>query len=149
MDFEPCFKVYNLVSIRPKGMKLGQMTNLNVIFHMVYALKAPKAERFFCSSVFLEAGHSGKMWKTKMDTNAGVAGRRKELKEMAAEQLCMDNISTGLNESNDSSILDSAESLSTSLLLLSSFRIFTELSFSLTSNCSRLIECFHVTSSNS
>ena len=35
MDFEPCFKVYNLVSISPKSMKLGQMTNLNVIFHMV------------------------------------------------------------------------------------------------------------------
>ena len=35
MDFEPCFKVYNLVSIRPKSMKLGQMTNLNMIFHMV------------------------------------------------------------------------------------------------------------------
>ena len=35
MDFEPCFKVYNLISIRPKSMKLGQMINLNVIFHMV------------------------------------------------------------------------------------------------------------------
>ena len=35
MDFEPCFKVYNLVSIPPKSMKLGQMINLNVIFHMV------------------------------------------------------------------------------------------------------------------
>ena len=35
MDFEPCFKVYNLGSIRPKSMKLGQMINLNVIFHMV------------------------------------------------------------------------------------------------------------------
>ena len=35
MDFEPCFKVYNLVSIRPKSMKLGQVTNLNVVFHMV------------------------------------------------------------------------------------------------------------------
>ena len=35
MDFEPCFKVYNLVSIRPKSMTLTQMTNLNVIFHMV------------------------------------------------------------------------------------------------------------------
>ena len=34
MDFEPCFKVYNLVSIRPKSMKLDQMINLNVIFHM-------------------------------------------------------------------------------------------------------------------
>ena len=35
MDFEPCFKVYNLVSICPKSTKLGQMTNLNVIFYMV------------------------------------------------------------------------------------------------------------------
>ena len=35
MDFEPCFKVYNLVSIRPKSMKLGQMTNPNMIFHMM------------------------------------------------------------------------------------------------------------------
>ena len=35
MDFEPCVKVYNLVSIRPQSMKLGQMINLNVIVHMV------------------------------------------------------------------------------------------------------------------
>ena len=35
MDFEPCFKVHNLVSVYPKGIKLGQMTNLNVIFHVV------------------------------------------------------------------------------------------------------------------
>ena len=35
MDYESCFKVFNLVSFRPKSMKLGQMTNLNVIFHMV------------------------------------------------------------------------------------------------------------------
>ena len=38
MDFEPCFEVYNLVSIRPQSTKLGQMTNLNVIFHMVGSL---------------------------------------------------------------------------------------------------------------
>jgi len=56
------------------------------------ALKAPKAERqFFCSSVFLEAGHSGKMEKTKKDTNAWVAGRRKQIKDSAAEQLCVVN----------------------------------------------------------
>ena len=24
--FEPCFKVYNLVSVHPKNLKLGQMT---------------------------------------------------------------------------------------------------------------------------
>ena len=26
MDFDPCFKVYNLVSLHPKSIKLGQMT---------------------------------------------------------------------------------------------------------------------------
>ena len=72
-------------------------------------------EIIFLSLGFLEAGHSGKMGKTKKDTNARVAGRRKEIKERAAEQLYMDNISTGLNESNDSSKLDSSESLPTSL----------------------------------
>ena len=71
------------------------------------------------SSVFLEAGHSGKMGKTKKKTNARVAGRRKQIKECTAEQLCMDNISMDLNESNDSSISDSSEeSLSPSLLFL-------------------------------
>ena len=38
MNFEPCFKVHNLVSGYPKGMKLGQMTNLNVIFHVVVSV---------------------------------------------------------------------------------------------------------------
>ena len=78
------------------------------------------------------------MVKTKKDRNARVAGRRKEMKERAAEQLYMDNISTGRNEYNGSSILDLTESLLTSLLLLSSFRIFTEPLFSLTSIFSRL-----------
>jgi len=30
MDFEPCFKVYNLVSVQPKSIKLGQMTILSM-----------------------------------------------------------------------------------------------------------------------
>ena len=34
MDFEPYFKVHNLVSVHPKGILLGQMTNLNMIFHV-------------------------------------------------------------------------------------------------------------------
>ena len=38
MNFEPCFKVHNSVSGYPKGMKLGQMTNLNVIFHVVVSV---------------------------------------------------------------------------------------------------------------
>ena len=35
MDFEPYFKVHNLVSVHPKGIILTQMTNLNIIFHVV------------------------------------------------------------------------------------------------------------------
>ena len=31
MDFEPYFEVYNLVSVNPKSIILGQMTNLNMI----------------------------------------------------------------------------------------------------------------------
>ena len=38
MDFEPCFKVHNLVSVHPKYIILGQMTNLNTIFHMVVSV---------------------------------------------------------------------------------------------------------------
>ena len=38
MDFELCFKVHNLVSVHPKGMKLGQMTTLNVIFYVVVSI---------------------------------------------------------------------------------------------------------------
>ena len=37
-DFEPCFKVHNLVSGYPKGMKLGQMTNRNMSFHVVVSV---------------------------------------------------------------------------------------------------------------
>ena len=38
MDFEPYFKVHNLVSIHPKSIILGQMTNLNMIFHVVVSV---------------------------------------------------------------------------------------------------------------
>ena len=39
MDFELCFKVYNLVSIHSKITKLSQMTTLNMIFLvLVYRL---------------------------------------------------------------------------------------------------------------
>ena len=41
------------------------------------------------------------MGKTKKDTNARVGGRRKQTKETAAEQMCMDNIPMDLNESDD------------------------------------------------
>ena len=35
MDFEPNFKVHNLISVYPRSIILGQMTNLNMIFHVV------------------------------------------------------------------------------------------------------------------
>ena len=42
-----------------------------------------------------------------METNARVAGRRKQTKESEAEQLCMDiKYSKGLNESDDLSVSD-------------------------------------------
>ena len=38
MDFEPCLKVHNLVFDHPKSIKLGQVTNLDVIFHAVVSV---------------------------------------------------------------------------------------------------------------
>ena len=38
MDFDPYFKVHNLVSVHPKSIILGQMTNLNMIFHVMMSV---------------------------------------------------------------------------------------------------------------
>ena len=38
MDFEPYFKVHNLVSAYPKSIILGQMINLDMIFHVVVSV---------------------------------------------------------------------------------------------------------------
>ena len=35
MDFEPDFKVHNLVSVHPKSIILSQMINFNMLFHVV------------------------------------------------------------------------------------------------------------------
>ena len=37
-DFEPYFKFRNLVSVHPKSIILGQMTNLNVVVHVVLSV---------------------------------------------------------------------------------------------------------------
>ena len=37
-DFDPYFKVHNLASVHPKSIILGQMTNLNMIFHVVVSV---------------------------------------------------------------------------------------------------------------
>ena len=38
MNFEAYFKVHSLVSVHPKSIILGQMTNLNMIFHVVVSV---------------------------------------------------------------------------------------------------------------
>ena len=38
MDSEPSFKVHNSVSVHPKNIILGQMTNLNMIVHVVVSV---------------------------------------------------------------------------------------------------------------
>ena len=38
MDFQAYFKVPSLVSVHPKSIILGQMTNLNMIFHVVVSV---------------------------------------------------------------------------------------------------------------
>ena len=35
MDLEPCFKIHSLACVYPENIKLGQMTTLNVISHVV------------------------------------------------------------------------------------------------------------------
>ena len=40
MDFEPYFKVHNLVSVHPKSIIVGQMTNLNMIFYVVVSVSS-------------------------------------------------------------------------------------------------------------
>ena len=38
MDLEPYIKVHNLVSVHPKSIILGEMTNLNMIFHVAVSV---------------------------------------------------------------------------------------------------------------
>ena len=38
MDFKPYFKVHNLASAHPKSIILGQMINLDMIFHVVVSV---------------------------------------------------------------------------------------------------------------
>jgi len=97
-----------------------------------------EGREIFCSSVFLEVGLAkwGRLKRIQMPEWLSEENKQRKAREATVcGQLFMDDISNGLNESDDSSILDSSEeSLSTSLLLLSSSEIFTEPFFSLTMN---------------
>ena len=37
-NFEPCFQVHNLVSVYPRNIIVGQMINLDMIFHVVVSV---------------------------------------------------------------------------------------------------------------
>ena len=59
MDFEAYFKVRSLVSVHPKSIILGQMTNLNMIFHVVVSVNwfvkiwnLPQFPAEFCVALF-------------------------------------------------------------------------------------------------
>ena len=39
MDFEPYFNVHNLASVQPKSIILGEMINLDMIFHVYRLVK--------------------------------------------------------------------------------------------------------------
>ena len=38
MDFEPCCKVHNLVSVHPKSIILNQMINIDKVFHVLVSV---------------------------------------------------------------------------------------------------------------
>ena len=57
MDFEPSFKVHNLVSVYHKSIILGQMTNLNMIFQMVVSVY--RLDKIFNSPQFPDEFRNG------------------------------------------------------------------------------------------
>ena len=69
-----------------------------------FAMRSRWRDNFYIAQFFLKL-----VWQNgenEKDTNPTVAGRRKQTKERAAEQMCIDNIPMGLNESNDFSVSD-------------------------------------------
>ena len=62
MDFEPYFKVHNLVSVRPESIIPGQMTNLNMIFHVVVSVY--RLIKIWNSPQFPVEFRNGLTWKS-------------------------------------------------------------------------------------
>ena len=70
MDFEPHFKAHNLVSVYPTSIKLGQMTNVNMIFHMVVSVyrlvkiwNSPQFPDEFRNGLFQDEHFQKSYWK--------------------------------------------------------------------------------------
>lgn len=54
MDFEPCFKVHNLVSVHPKSIKLGQIKKKNQTWSVPCAIpNYSNGKHTIVSTVFL------------------------------------------------------------------------------------------------
>ena len=68
MDFEPYFKVYNLVSVYPKSIILGQMTNLNMIFNV--AVSVYRLAEIWNSPQFPDVFRNGQLAVPKFITTA-------------------------------------------------------------------------------
>ena len=93
MDFEPRFKVYNLVSVHPKSIKLGQMTTLNVIFHVVVSVyrlveiwNSPQFPAQFRNGLWLIA-NKAILKKIALITNEKVIFASKKKKTLSEESV--------------------------------------------------------------
>ena len=60
MDFEPYFKVHNVVSVHPKSIILSQMTNHNMIFHVVVSVY--QFDKILDSPQFLTEFRNGQLY---------------------------------------------------------------------------------------
>ena len=69
MDFQPYFKVHHLVSVHPKNIIVGQMNNLNMIFHVLVSVywflkiwNSPKSIAEFRNSQWHWLKRAAKRW---------------------------------------------------------------------------------------
>ena len=65
MDFEPYFKVHNLVSVQPKSIILGQMTNLNMIFHVAVSVHQLVTYKIWNWSQFPDEFRNGQLCSSR------------------------------------------------------------------------------------
>ena len=68
MDFGLYFKVHNLASVHPKSIILGQMTNLNMIFHMVVSVY--RLVKIWNSPQFPDEFRNGLLWPATIKSQA-------------------------------------------------------------------------------
>ena len=74
MDFETYFKVHNLVSVYPKSVILGQMANLNMIFHVVVSVY--RLIKICNTPQFPDEFRNGHNWNGEFSTHLPLLGLR-------------------------------------------------------------------------